>query len=214
MKKFLPLALALAFITPAQANEIPGTRVSGQGAVCAEGQGRGLEVNATTKEEWTYCIEIVRPPAPTVQQVETKAKDEVAQTITNRNAQDAPTVTAETTVIAEPQPITEELFKVEINATTQVETVTALSAIEKEQLSKDRAVYEAQKTARDSANTQAQADKGTEYCVNWSAQGQSGTECALEPMPASEEEVQDWWEIFIATFPDWYGMLSVNYWNW
>lgn len=62
------LSLALA-ATPAMANEIAGTRVSGQGAVCSEGQGKAVEYNIATRQETSYCYErivIVMPqPAPT-----------------------------------------------------------------------------------------------------------------------------------------------------
>lgn len=211
MKKFLPLALALAFITPVQANEIPGTRVAGQGAVCAEGQGKAVDFNATTKEETSYCIEIYKPTAP---EVEAKTKEQVAQRLTNQNAQNAPTVVATEVVTAEPVAITEVLIKIEVNATTKVETITVLSEIEKEEISKQRAVWQSQQDAKESAKEQAQADKGTEYCVNWSAQGQSGTECVLEPIPATTEEVEDWWAIFVAAFPDWFQILSPTFWNW
>lgn len=62
------LALALA-TTPAMANEIAGTRVSGQDAVCSEGQSKGIEVNASTGAVSSYCFEriiFVQPiPEPT-----------------------------------------------------------------------------------------------------------------------------------------------------
>ena len=63
--------VTLAFVLiayPANGNEIPGTRVSGQGAVCGEGQGKAVEVNATTKQESSYCFErpvVVVTPTPT-----------------------------------------------------------------------------------------------------------------------------------------------------
>jgi hypothetical protein len=67
MKKVI-FAAALLLITPtAIANEIPGTRVAGQGAVCGEGEGKALEVNASTKQEWSYCFkrEVIVTPIPT-----------------------------------------------------------------------------------------------------------------------------------------------------
>lgn len=216
MKKALAITLLAlaASTTTATANEIPGTRVSGQGAICAEGQGKAVEVNATTKQESSYCIEIVRPPAPTPEQVETKAKEQVAQTITNQNAQNAPSVTAEETVTVDPRPITEVLTKVEVNATTQETTITELTEAEKEEVAKNRSIAESKQTAKETAEQQASADQGTEYCVNWAAQEQSGTECALDPITATEEEVQDWWSILTETFSDWYEWLSFNWWVW
>ena len=42
--------------------EIPGTRVSGQVSIsCPAGSGSGIEVNATTKEQFTYCVKTWRP---------------------------------------------------------------------------------------------------------------------------------------------------------
>ena len=213
MKKAIMLALLLTTITPAQANEIAGTRVAGQGAVCAEGQGKAVEVNATTKQEWSYCIEIVRPTPPTVQQVEEKAKTTVAESITKINNQNPVTVVAEETVSVEPQPITEILTKVEVNATTKVVTVSPLTPVELDQVAKDRAVAESRNQAKTKAQESAAAEQGTEQCVNWSAQGQSGTECALDPILATEEEVEEFWNIFTFTFFNWYELLKSD-WRW
>ena len=77
--KRLSIATVLLLIMPiSYANEIAGTRVEGQGAVCGEGQGKALEVNIALKKEFSYCIElprlipVVQPtptptPAPTVE---------------------------------------------------------------------------------------------------------------------------------------------------
>lgn len=67
MKKALVITLAAMAITNtgAYANEIPGTRVAGQGAVCGEGEGKALEINATTKQESSYCFVRVVIAAPT-----------------------------------------------------------------------------------------------------------------------------------------------------
>ena len=50
---------------PTQTKEILGTRVSGQGAVCGEGEGKAVEVNATTKQESSYCIKREATPTTT-----------------------------------------------------------------------------------------------------------------------------------------------------
>ena len=62
------LLLSVGFQSPANADsdpfpgvaqgaEIPGTRVSGDVAIsCPSGSGRGIEVNATTKEQFSYCV--------------------------------------------------------------------------------------------------------------------------------------------------------------
>lgn len=66
------LLMAATFQTPAMADsdplpgvahmaEIPGTRVSGQVSIsCPAGAGTGIEVNATTHEEFTYCVKTWR----------------------------------------------------------------------------------------------------------------------------------------------------------
>ena len=211
MKKAIMLALLLTTITPAQANEIAGTRVAGQGAVCAEGQGKAVEVNATTKKESSYCIEIVLPTPPTIQQVEEKAKTIIAESITKINNQNPVTVVAEETVSVEPQIITEILTKIEVNATTKVVTVLPLTPAELDQAAKDRAVTESRNQAKTKAKEFAASEQGTEQCVNWSAQEQSGTECALDPILATNEEVEDFWTIFTLSFFNWYEFLK---WDW
>lgn len=214
MKKAIMLAVALALVTPtAQANEIAGSRVAGQGAVCGAGQGKGVEFNIATKQETSYCFELPVIVPPTVQQVETKAKETVATTITAQKNETAPTVVAEKVVSVEPQPVTEELTKVEVNATTKVVTVSPLTTAEKEQVSKDRAVSNSRQQAKQEATAHAKENQGTEQCVNWSAQGQSGQECQLDPIPATKEEVEDWWSIFIQTFDNWYNWLLFD-WKW
>lgn len=48
----------------ATGGELPGTRVSGQpGISCPAGSGVALEANATTHEEFTYCVKTWRPSA-------------------------------------------------------------------------------------------------------------------------------------------------------
>ena len=58
MKKTITVAMMLALVVPAQANEILGTRVEGQGAVCKEGEGKALEVNATTKKHPPIALSV------------------------------------------------------------------------------------------------------------------------------------------------------------
>jgi hypothetical protein len=77
MKKLL-IALLLIIMPTSYANEINGTRVNGQGAICGVGQSKAVEVNATTKQETSYCyVEIITPvtplptPTPTPTQVTT-----------------------------------------------------------------------------------------------------------------------------------------------
>lgn len=191
MRKAITLALALAFITPAHANEIPGTRVKGQNAECAPGQGRALEINATTQEEWTYCFELAPPPPPPTQaQLEEKLKENLAQNITQKKNADAPTVRAEQVIEIAPTPITETLTKIEVNATTQVTTISELTEEEKAQAAKDRASWQASQAAKTQAEEKAKAEPGVKQCVAWRGGGNQGEECAFEPIPATEEEVE------------------------
>jgi hypothetical protein len=188
--KRISIIIALLLVMPhATANEIAGTRVSGQGAVCAEGQGKAVEINVTTKEETSYCYEREPIPLPTQEQLEAKAQEVIAEKLTQQNNADAPTNFAETTVTAEPEVITETLTKVEINVSTGVVTVSEFTEAEKQQLAKDRAVETARQTAKTEAQTASLNNVGVRQCVNWQAEGQSGSECAFEPIPATEEEV-------------------------
>ena len=71
--KIVLVAVSLSIIVPtanadtdpfpgvANGAEIPGTRVSGQQAIsCPSGSGSGIEVNATTKQTFTYCVKTWR----------------------------------------------------------------------------------------------------------------------------------------------------------
>ena len=146
----LTIVAVLLTVTPAFANEIPGTRVQGQGAICTEGQGKALEVNATTKQEWSYCFQreiIVIPtpiPTPTPTPVVTPtASPEPTQSIanteivtstvieTNTVTESATVTTGSTTITitATPTPtlpvppVIERSNIVEVNATTNVTTI-------------------------------------------------------------------------------------------
>lgn len=216
MKKTIIGLMFVATITPAQANEIAGTRVAGQGAICSAGQGKALEINATTKEEWSYCIEIIPPTPPTQQELEAKAQQQIAKTITERKNENATTQVSEQTVTAEPTPVTETLTKIEVNATTGVVTVSELTDTEKEQLAKDRAVWQAQQTARTEAERLAAETQGTKHCVNWQAQAQSGSECDFDPIPATEEEVTEQFDFLQDLFAfNWFDFLNLFVdWRW
>jgi len=104
MKKAITLAVALAFITPAQANEIAGTRVEGQGAVCAEGQGKAVEINIALKKEFSYCFELPKPtpkptptPTPTLTPTPTPTPTPTVSVTTEPTAEPTVTPTNETT---------------------------------------------------------------------------------------------------------------------
>lgn len=188
--KRISIIIALLLVMPnATANEIAGTRVSGQGAVCAEGQGKAVEYNIALREETSYCYEREPVVVPTQEQLEATAQQVIAQRLTQERNTDAVTVVAETTVTAEPEVITETLTAIDVNVTTGVVTIREISEVEKQQLAKDRAVETARQLAKTEAQTASLNNVGTRQCVNWQAQEQSGTECALEPIPATEEEV-------------------------
>lgn len=188
--KRISIIIALLFVMPnATANEIAGTRVSGQGAVCAEGQGKAVEYNIALREETSYCYEREPIVPPTQEQLEEQARQVIAERITQERNSEPETNINENTVTAEPEIITETLTKVEVNATTGVVTVSEFTEAEKQQLAKDRAVDTARRNARSEAETASLNTVGVRQCVNWQAEGQSGTECALEPIPATQEEV-------------------------
>ena len=100
-----------------------------------------------------------------------------------------------------------------MNATTKQETITVLTQIEKDQLAKDWAVYEAQQIAKQEAQEKAKTDQGTQHCVNWLAEDVSGQECYLDPIPATMEEVENFWTILQQLMSNWYEIFSTS-WMW
>jgi hypothetical protein len=102
--------------SPVWANEIPGTRVEGQGAVCAEGQGKALEVNIALKKEFSYCIELPKPtptPAPVITPAPTPTVSPTSEPTVTPTSEPQPTQTNEpvptsntetTTATTEPEP--------------------------------------------------------------------------------------------------------------
>lgn len=191
MKKILIIGLLL--ITPiANAGEVPGTRVSGDVEItCPAGSGRGIEMNVTTKEVWSYCVEIERP---TQEQIIQRVTQEIPKVLTNQKNADAPKVQTETTVVTEP---TVDLTaprptKIEINATTQVVTISELTDEEVTQNAKWIAVNQARQKAQEDAKEKANANPGTEYCTTWQSDTESGSECYLEPIQATQEEIDNW----------------------
>lgn len=213
MKRTL-LLVALMIITPnAMANEIAGTRVSGQGAVCAEGQGKAVEYNIALREETSYCYEREAIPLPTQEQLETKAKEQIAQTVTEQKNENAVTVTAETTVVVATTSIEETLLAAEVNVATGVTTIREFTPTEKEQVALDRAIETARQQAITEAVTASVNNVGVRQCVNWQVGNQSGTECALEPIPATEEEITDGFNLLKSLFDfDWLAVLLAWLW--
>ena len=191
MKKTLIFALLL--ITPiANAGEVPGTRVSGDVAItCPAGSGRGLEMNVTTKEVWSYCVEFEKP---TQEQVVQRVTQEIPQVLTNQKNANAPKVQTETTVVTEPSVdlTAPRPTKVEVNATTQVVTISELTDAEITENAKWAAISQARNQAQENARAQANANPGTEYCTAWQSGSESGSECQLTPIQATQAEIDNW----------------------
>ena len=136
--------------TTAYANEIAGTRVQGQGAICGEGEGKSVEINATTKQEWSFCFkrEVTIAPTPTptpilastlttntatqsnepvlTQNTET-ATPSVIQTVTTDSAtvgtHPTPTPTPTPTIPTAPPANLEKSNVVEVNASTNTAVI-------------------------------------------------------------------------------------------
>lgn len=215
MKRLL-LVISLSLIMPsAIGNEIPGTRVIGQGAVCAEGQGKALEFNIATREESSYCYEREPIVAPTQQQLETKAREEIARTITNQKNANPVTVVADTSITAEITPVIETLKAIEVNVATGVVTERELTESEKQIFAIDRAQGVAKTNAKEQAKLAAKANPGIEQCVNWSVNNTTGQECSLEPITATEEEIQEQYDFLqeLLSF-NWLNFLQLFSWNW
>lgn len=204
MKKIMTLALALAFVTPMEAN-----------ASCGAGQSSGVEVNATTKVVTYYCFTPEPVKVPTQQEIETKVQESVSKTITEQKNANAPTQVAEVEVSAEPEPITEPLTKIEVNATTGEVKVLPLNEVEVAEVVKARTASKARQKAQQEAQKLAVENRGTKYCVNWAAQGRTGSECEFDPIPATQEEVTEQYDFLkdLMAF-DWSGFLNLWKWRW
>lgn len=189
MKKFITTLSILLIMPTATAGEVPGTRVSGDVAInCPANSGRGFEMNATTKETWSYCVELIKPSQ---EQIMDKAKHEIAQTITNiKNATPVKIVAAET-VINEKITIAEPLKKLEVNVVTQVVTVTQFTETETAKHIKNMEITVAQNKARNNAEELALNDIGVEHCVLWESNGITGQECSMQPVLATDTEVDE-----------------------
>ena len=207
MKKVIIIS-ALLLITPtAYASEIAGTRVAGDVAIeCPAGSGRGLEINATTKETWSYCVEIQRP---TQEKITQQVKQEIPQILTAQKNADAPKVELETTIITEPvvdltQP---RPTKIDVNATTQVVTVFELTNAEVIKKAEQMAIHNARQIAQQTSKDEAIANPGTEYCAKWQSGAETGQECFLEPVKATTKEIDLWLEA-------WQKIMAIIGWAW
>jgi len=126
MKKTITVAMMLALVVPAQASEIPGTRVEGQGAVCVEGQGKALEVNIALKKEFSYCIELPKPkptPTPTPTPVASVTPTPVVTSTPTPVTNSEPN-TNQTTVVAVTESTTVTVADTTTVTTVETQTVT------------------------------------------------------------------------------------------
>lgn len=207
MKKAI-IVSALLLITPtANAGEVTGTRVSGDVAInCPAGSGRGIEMNVTTKEVWSYCVEIERP---TQEQITQRVTETVPQVLTTQKNANAPKVQSDTTIVNDPvvDLTGPRPTKVDVNATTQVVTISELTDEEITENAKWAAVSKAQETAQNQSRTQANDKPGTEFCTKWQSGSESGEECHLKPIEATQEEVDTW-------LTTWKKVMAVIGWDW
>lgn len=123
------IAVTLLLIpTPALANEIAGSRVIGQGAVCAEGQGKGIDYNIATKTETSYCFELPTVVAPTPIVTPTPVVS-TSDTATVTSSVPTPVVTETTTttrVRPAPQPPQLDIATFRIDVVVDVTTHTVV----------------------------------------------------------------------------------------
>jgi hypothetical protein len=183
MKKVIIISALLLIMPMASANEIANTRVAGDvNITCPAGSSRGLEINSTTKEKWTYCV-----------QNETPTKDDVIKT-----AQE--TITAQknttpvkkenaTTIVNEPviDLTVPRTTKLEINVATKTEIITTVTDAEIIESQKQYAIAQARKIAKQASTDKAKLDIGVEYCTKWQSGIETGQECYLEPVQATNE---------------------------
>jgi len=207
MKKVI-IVSALLFITPtAYAEEVPGTRVTGDVEItCPAGSGRGIEMNVTTKEVWSYCVKFERP---TQEQITQRVTQEIPQILTEQKNANALQIQSPTVVQVDP---TIDLTaprptRLEINATTQVVTISKLTDEEIKQNAKQSAIHNARQIAQETSRLQALENLGTEYCTAWQSGTESGNECFLEPIQATVEEIDLWLEA-------WKKVMAIIGWDW
>lgn len=214
MKRLL-IMIMLLLPTTAVANEIPGTRVLGQGAICAEGQGKAIDFNIATRTETSYCYEREPIIPPTQEQLEQAAREQIAQTITQQNNANRETIVSDTPITADIEPLSEILMARELNIATGITTIRELTKEENELVQQSRAQDKARIAAQEQAKIAASETQGTEQCVRWSAAGGTGTECAFEPIPATEQEVEDAFSFLYDLFnSNWLLFLNIWAWNW
>jgi len=120
---------ALSLMPATQANEIAGTRVEGQGAVCGEGQGKALEVNIALKKEFSYCFALPTPtptPTPTPSPTSTPTPTATATPPSVSNAE--PTATKEPAPVVSPTVDSPTVTSETPTVTSETATVTLPSA--------------------------------------------------------------------------------------
>lgn len=179
MKKIWLATLVLLITPMAQANEIPGTRVAGQGAVCGEGEGKALEINATTKQEWSYCFKREIFVAPTPTPIPTPSPTTTAtQTTSTTSTESAPT---------ESGPTSEPTYNAGSATTSESSTVTVQPS----------PTPSATPTATMPSAPQA-PERSNVYEVN----------ATTNVTTVREESIEEWLGRILAGWTSWYEALS------
>jgi len=125
MKRIIPVAIFMLIMPMSYANEIAGTRVEGQGAVCAEGQGKALEVNIALKKEFSYCFLLPTPtPTPTPTPSPTSTPTSTATATPSPVSSPEPTATIEPAPVVSPTPESSTVISETTTVTTETKTVT------------------------------------------------------------------------------------------
>jgi len=200
--KLLLAGLVLSFVTPAaHANE------------CGPGYGNAVDVNATTKVVTYYCVKLPEARPEPVQAEAVKPTHTLVVQTPNQSlgmagtpeqiaASVATMVERVTTVPINPC-VNGGCNKVEVNATTQVTTVTPLTAAEVRQQTYD--------TARQTLRNAEIAKAASQALPNIQPIDPAAEE--VEPTPLVEEE-PEWWVEFLRAWADFYFWYnSVEWWT-
>jgi hypothetical protein len=196
MKKIMTLALALAFVTPIEAN-----------ASCGAGQGSGVEINVTTKQVTNYCFNVT-PLTET--EIQEQINNKIEQTLSNKANANPLEQKLETPVIVSNLPSTpvERPRILEFNATTGISIEREYNDEEMAQWQIDRATYQAQQEAYEIAKINS--NQGINTCVDWSAFDSNGTQCYYNPILITQEQVDAELQFMMNLFTlDWFQFFSI-----
>tara|TARA_R110000868_G_scaffold73093_5_gene212379 strand:- start:418 stop:1023 length:606 start_codon:yes stop_codon:yes gene_type:complete len=199
MKKIIITALALSVLAPmTQAN-----------ADCGVGYGNAVDINVTTKVVTYSCVKLPEPP--TREEIVQQSKVDLGQIITQKKNENPIEVINPDVVTVQPsyvEPI-QRPTKVEVNATTGVTTVSDLNDDELIDYQNGQAEWEAKTTAQTQAIELAKTATGTKQCINWASGLVAGVECHIDPILASQEEIDYTWSIV----EQWLSSWSFNLWS-